>query len=267
MASMELKDMEPVENKDFPSDLISQRHPLLVISHGKQHQKKTFFSISSDRHYPGIIPEVENKLICTSSFGWLVLREDSHECCVLNLESREKIQLPALDMNSSFCILTASPSDCNCYIVFIHGKDNKIIFKFCRPGDQEFSSQTFEGFPCSLSSVAFFGGKIICSLYPESFLLTAEIVGSTLQFSDLITKEVPPFVSAPKLLSQSHLVEFSGEMLLVYRFRFISGSCWDMGFTVFKLDFSKRALEEVISIGENAIFLDEDHGICCPATD
>ncbi|WRX24257.1 hypothetical protein QQP08_016744 [Theobroma cacao] len=218
MASMELKDMETVENKDFPSDLISQRHPWLIISHGKQHQKKTFFSISRDRHYPGIIPE--------------------HHLVI--------------------AIVTLSSS---------MEKITKLSLNFVVRVIKEFSSQTFEDFPCSLSSVAFFGGKIICSLYPESFLLTAEIVGSTLQFSDLITKEVPPFVSAPKLLSQSHLVEFSGEMLLVYRFRFISGSCWDMGFTVFKLDFSKRALEEVISIGENAIFLDEDHGICCPATD
>ncbi|EOY10059.1 Uncharacterized protein TCM_025447 [Theobroma cacao] len=241
---------------------ISQPYPWLVISHGKYNQRQTFFSVSQHRYYTKIIPEMRNKLICGSSFGWLVLVDRvSPNCFLLNLSSMETIQLPPLNFKLAIGILTAPPSDPNCRILLIDGNHD---FIFCSPGDSEFSKQKVEDFLYSMTTL---GGKIYCLTLPEYSLLTMEFEGSSLRFTKLntIRNESNIFHIED---NRSYLIEFFGEMLLVCKYLSLKSFEWTHDIGVFKFDFCGREWVEVKSIGDNAIFLTDDfYGTCYPVVD
>ncbi|OMO81925.1 hypothetical protein CCACVL1_12137 [Corchorus capsularis] len=250
---------------------ISQAHPCLFLSHGKQgEERQTFFSISQDQYYSRRLPhEMENKrILCTSSFGWLVLMDDiNHNYSLVNLDSFAKIQLPCFDfdMDSPDSVLvTATPP--RGHIVFIKEHLEKLIFQFCHLGgsdDEEVFTQTFDNIEATcIRSRVVFSGSIFLLKWNWS-LLICDIVGSAIQFSELVV-QVPWMLSAPR--SNCCLIEHLGEMLLVYGHTFHMVS-WHYAFNVFRFDFSTRAWVEVMDIGDYAIFIDHEiqQGICCSA--
>ncbi|OMO84056.1 hypothetical protein COLO4_22268 [Corchorus olitorius] len=252
--------------------LVSQKHtPGLILSHGVQGEKQTFFSISQDQYYTRMIPEMENKIILgsSSSSGWLILMDDdadSSNYFLLNLESLEKIQLP-FDMDyPDHILMTATPP--SGHIVFIQNKDNeKCTLQFYCPDDNQFCTQTLD---FCLGSAAASNGKIFC-LKNDWSIVIIEIVGSNLQLSNLVVQQIPPmFLSIRGRIIRS-LIEHLGEMLLVLgQGLSIFELPWHYDFTVFKLDSSAMAWVEVVDMGEYAIFIDnKSGGICapCPPTD
>ncbi|OMO81991.1 hypothetical protein CCACVL1_12116 [Corchorus capsularis] len=134
-------DMKVVENKrsllSLPP-LISQNTPWLILSHGDQGEKQTFYSISEDQYYTRMIPEMENKIILpsSSSLEWMVLMDyddGKNDYILFNVGTLEKIQLP-FDMDDPYAVLmTATPP--NGHIVFMKAKGNheECIFQFCCP--------------------------------------------------------------------------------------------------------------------------------------
>ncbi|KAM7469334.1 hypothetical protein LguiA_007517 [Lonicera macranthoides] len=109
--------------------------PWLVFFHGKRGQNQTFYSILDGHNHVKNIPCLRRKYICTSSHGWMVLRSmNSDECFLLNPTTMEKIQLPPLDFHFKLCVLSSSPVDPSCTIVFIScPRDDVVTFRFFSP--------------------------------------------------------------------------------------------------------------------------------------
>ncbi|XP_022718508.1 uncharacterized protein LOC111276861 [Durio zibethinus] len=259
---MNMEAIVEVDNERPPYSLpphISQPYPWLVISHGEFDQRQTFFSISQYQYYTKIIPEMRNKQVCCSSFGWLVLLDlVSFDCSLLNLISMETIQLPPFNMKFDTCILTALPSDPNCRILFFNLIEDE--FLFCSLDDCEFSKQKLED--DDVISVTTFGGKTYC-ISSEYCLLTIEFEGSSLRFTKLTVQKTESKLFNFTIQRKNYLVEFFGEMLLVCKIYSPRLCEWASYFEVFRFDFYKREWIEVKSIGNNAIFLtDQCYGSC-----
>ncbi|OMO84049.1 hypothetical protein COLO4_22260 [Corchorus olitorius] len=255
---------------------ISQAHPCLFLSHGKQgEERQTFFSLSQNQYYTRRIPhEMENKrILYTSPSGWLVLMDadDNHNYSLVNLDSFAKIQLPFFDFDidsPDSVLVTATPP--HGHIVFIKEHLEKLVFQFCHLGGsddhhdhEEVFTQTFDHIdPTFIRSRIVFSGRIFLLKWNWS-LLICDIVGSTIQFSELVV-QVPSMLSAK--FSNSCLIEHLGEMLLVYGHTFHIVS-WHYAYNVFRFDFSTRAWVEVMDIGDYAIFINHEieQGICCSA--
>ena len=239
-----------------------QSYPWLVICDGKDKERQTFFSISKNYFYTRTIPEMRNKLIYTSTNGWLVLKDlDSNNLCLLNPTSKEMMQLPRLvDItDDDICILTATPNDPNhqFHVVFIHS--NTCTFYFCQLGDEKFYKQTFEENGSErIYSATFHGGKIHLSIYfgvpAGNLLYTAEFVGREIYFTKLAVEDIDK--SLPFIFGfQTYLIESCGELLFVKRMSFGSYDRKVHSFLIFRMDFSKKAWVQVKNIGERTIFL------------
>ena len=127
--------------------VIPQSYPWLVIRDGKHLERQKIFNLSKDKYYSITIPEMHNKMICTSTNEWLLLNDlDSKDLSLLNLLSMEVVQLPRLESfkDSDVCILSPPTSESNqdSYVMIIHR--SPCTFYFCQPGDEEFSEQEFE---------------------------------------------------------------------------------------------------------------------------
>lgn len=102
-------------NRSSPPN-IPQSYPWFLVRDGIYLERQLFFSISENRFYKKCIPEMYNKEICTHTNGWLVLKDvESLDLCLLNLSSKEVMQLPRLETitDCSVCILSSPPSDPN----------------------------------------------------------------------------------------------------------------------------------------------------------
>lgn len=251
-----------------------QSYPWLVICDGKDKERQTFFSISKNYFYTRTIPEMRNKLIHTSTNGWLVLKDlDSNNLCLLNPTSKEMMQLPRLvDIpvfpDDDICILTATPDDPNhqFHVVFIHSKT--CTFYFCQLGDEKFYKQTFEENGSKyICSATFYGGKIHLSIYfgvPAGDLLyTAEIVGREIYFNKLAVEDIGKSLPITIFGFQTYLIESCGELLFVKRMSFGSYGRKVHSFLIFRMDFSKKAWVQVKNIGERAIFISDRSNISC----
>ncbi|XP_055811603.1 uncharacterized protein LOC129881421 [Solanum dulcamara] len=100
----------------------SAQHPWLVICHGEDLEKQSFFSVSENRYYMRHIHELKEKIICAYAVEWLVLESIySSECYLWNLISNDKIQLPPLPAECEIlkCLLSAPPHDPECQILFL----------------------------------------------------------------------------------------------------------------------------------------------------
>lgn len=239
--------------------LVPQPLPWLVISHGKHNQKQTFFSISENRYYPKVIPEIRNKYIWTLSYGWFLLMDhDSKDAFLWNPISMEKLQLPPVEWPSNetygICIVTSPPFDPNCRVIFINGFLKKLMF--CRPGDLEFVKQEFELCDDVLERVTTFEGKIYGVTRPGYLLVTAEFVGPALQFRQFLREGLPSSSIRPdKKDAHCHLVDCCGELLVV-RMILVYGNNEPADFELFQLDISEKKCTKVESLGQRAIFLE-----------
>ena len=114
-----------------------------------------------NRFYTGAIPELHNKVIYTSTNGWVVLKDlNSMNLCLLNPTSMEMVQLPPLegiDDHQVTCIRLTTPSNLHhqCHVLFID--HSTCMFYFCHLGDENFSKQAFETHrPCYIVDATYY---------------------------------------------------------------------------------------------------------------
>ncbi|XP_065635135.1 uncharacterized protein LOC136069932 [Quercus suber] len=248
------------------SPIIPQPYPWLIICDGKDQERQTLVNIS-DNHFKSMtIPEMRNKSICTSTKEWLVLKDlDSMDLCLLNLTSKEVVQLPRLEstIRTDICILSSPESESihDCHVMFIDG----LTFYFCQPGDKKFSEQVFEfdleGRLVWIPTATMFRGKVyfltIISEGPNE-LFTAEFVNSSLHFTKFTSKNVPMPLH-PEIVD--YLVESSGELLFIEKMR----GGWNfnkiLGFSIFRMDFSSQMWVQQNNIRGQTIFLSQPYGL------
>ncbi|OMO83976.1 hypothetical protein COLO4_22279 [Corchorus olitorius] len=135
-----------MELETSKEEQIPWSHPLAVIRGRKDKDRlqtsTTFYDISTNRCIRKSIPEMRNKIICSSSFyGWLVLKDvDSKEYCLFHLESKNNIKLPSVQPQQGFFFLSSPPTNADCRVVFYDETiDNVVII--CKPGDDKFAIQ------------------------------------------------------------------------------------------------------------------------------
>nr|POF07601.1 hypothetical protein CFP56_59463 [Quercus suber] len=211
--------------------IMPQSYPWLVIRDGKHLERQKNFNISRDKYYPITIPEMHNKMICTSTNEWLLLNDlDSKDLSLLNLLSLEVVQLPRLKSftNSDVCILSPPTSESNqdCYVMIIHRSPCR--FYFCQPGDEECSEQDFEfdleeqeyefG-AMGIFAATMFRGKVyfltrfssidLVSVYA---LFMAEFVGSNLHFTRITREDFPRPSPLEIPTTNDYLIESGGEL-------------------------------------------------------
>jgi len=285
---MRLEEYKNEESKySLPPDF-AQPHPWLVICHGNNMQKQTFFSISEDRYYVYTIPELQNKRICAYADEWLVLLDfESRDCCLWNPTSEDKIQLPPVPKYDDLeCLLSAPPYDPECRVVFlIDDTDTDVeipddmnvkqpTLYFCKPGyNQEFHRQDLEPIAGdnNLYLWTSFKKKIYGLTCQRSILVLLDLDID----SGMVT--VTPIVNQPvydysqfldMLCSRGYLIQSScdvDDMLLyvrqLYCGRFMREEVY--GFLIFRFDFVKKAWVKMKNIGETAIFLCNNWGRTC----
>ena len=244
---------------------LCQSRPWLIISHGQDAQRQTFFDISKNYYISKIIPELCDKGIChsCSSYGWLVLKDyTSHDCSLLNLVSMEMIELPPIEYSTSeYCILWLPPSDPNSHLLVVY-KDFLMLW---RPGDTEFVRKEFlfDVEFNSFSTINVHEGNIYALVAPHRDIVKADFKDPIVHFKKLINGEKPTLgLQEGHVFYNSYLVECNDEMLLVYKI--YSASFLSHGvvstFEIFRLDYSKDAWIKVKDIGERTIFLSEYQG-------
>ncbi|XP_065638900.1 uncharacterized protein LOC112026406 [Quercus suber] len=260
--------------------IIPQSYPWLVIRDGKHLERQKIFNISKDKYYSITIPEMHNKMICTSTNEWLLLNDlDSKDLSLLNLHSMEVLQLPRLESftDSDVCILSPPTSESNqdYYVMIIHCSPSR--FYFCQPGDEEFSEQVFE-FDLEeqddefgamwISAATMFRGKVyflttFSRIDPVSVsvLFTAEFVGSNLHFTRITMEGFPQPSPLEIPTTNDYLIESGGELLYICKMR----GGWDakmiLGFIILRMNFLRQAWEEVNNIGGWTLFLSQDRGL------
>lgn len=241
--------------------------PWLLISHGNSNHGHVFYSLSEDRSYVRSIPQLRNKHICTSSHGWMVLRDldNPHGCSLLNIVTMEEIELPHLDFEYRHCIILASPpGHLDCRVVFFESTADYSIIYSCKPGaDQTFHEQDLGIDDNAFHCASVFDGKIYGITLNRHELLVLDFDGPTPEVRTIIVNQklvLSPTTSA----LQCYLVEFCGEIFLVIQiFKGTHVKCTDE-FSIFRSDLSQKAWVEVKSVGENcAILLTHDGcGMC-----
>lgn len=151
-----------------------------------------------------------------------------------------------------------------CHVFFIDA--DKRIFYFCQPGEDKFDKREFRHVDDSyyITYATMFEGKLVFLLF-EDALFTAEFVGSELRFMEFtggqIAKPSPPEIFHFK----TYLIESCGELLYVHKMFIPVHRVY--GFLIFRVDPIKKMWKQVKSIGERTIFLSNDSGISCIATE
>ncbi|KAG5224953.1 F-box/kelch-repeat protein [Salix suchowensis] len=102
--------------------------PWLVFINGSSEENQTFYDISESHCHVKSIPELQGKLVATCSYGWL------------------KIQLPSLTPDFSYdnCVLSSSPDNPECVVMFLDFEIGTLDVTFCKPGDVEWTKQDFK---------------------------------------------------------------------------------------------------------------------------
>ena len=239
----------------------------LMISHGKDRQRQTFFDASKHYYYTRIIPELHNKIVLSSSYGWLVLKDsNSQTCSLLNLVSMEMIWAPPINLNNyKFCILWLPPSNPNCHIFFIF-KDFLMSWK---PGDMKFIKKEFrvevEEY-MSFFTVTVHKGIIYALAEPNSDYVFANFEDEIISFKKLIKRNYFSIgVQEGNPNFDMYLIESCGEILLVNK---IYSECFGnqqvvYNFKIYRIDYSQDGWVAVENIGKQAIFLSNSQGKFC----
>ncbi|KAL6988266.1 hypothetical protein U1Q18_014016 [Sarracenia purpurea var. burkii] len=251
------------ENKNAYSHppLRHQPGPWLVICDEKHQERQTFFSTLENHYYPRIIPDMCSKYIETCNFGWLVLKDCvSDDFFLLNLRSMKKAHLPELKSSFGYmiCILSATPSDPNCRVIFHDRRDN--CASFCRPGDVEYIKQELDDDYMPFAATTFKGKVYWLTLRCDRYsLVVVDFTGQSLHFRGLIKQQC--LVILPEVIcSRYYLIESENELLVVHKIC-LGLSCDVMNFRVLRVEFSKMEWVEVESIGQRTIFLDSNRGM------
>lgn len=221
------------------NQLISQSYPWLIIRDSNDENWKIFFSIAKNKYYKKIIPDLQNKTICACSNGWLVLKDNtSKDCYLLNPISMEKVQLPPLEFEYDFCILSSQPNDSNCHVIFASDWGQQIN-SFWRFGADKFISN-------DLGNDAYFysGGatmlkeKLYCLTKPSNMLAIVNFKSSELEFTHI--GKLPSLKYPGVCCHREYLIESGGELLLVSKLYSGLSTSDIRDFVVFRFDFSRK---------------------------
>lgn len=243
----------PMATTKFP---VSQPScPWLVFNHGEKegYSTQTVVNVAQDYYDVARIPEMRNKLICTSCHGWLVLLDkESFNCFLLNPVSMEKIMLPQVSQVIPFitCILSSAPTGPDCAVIFLRSKTPCVTF--LRLGESEWIEQDLISEEIIRQAIVC-GGKIYGFNFP-GYLCTVKIVGSNLVVTQLGVEEIPMYTIPDAFRRWFRLVESCGELFAVVKY-YLGGTMKTRHIEVYKMDFPRLAWTKVESLGNRAFFL------------
>ena len=242
-----------------------QSHPWLIFCHGKHKQRQTFYSVSESRYYVKIIPELRNKRICCSCYGWLLLKDlDTHIYSFINPHSMEKIQLPQTSLRIKSYILLCPPDDPH-RIFFFVSEDNLFLIWYGH-------IKIFMDFYIELEDendeigVAVPHGRYVYGLTHHGMKLVKmkNKPLSPIRFENSIIKEsLLQYRRHFSLPFKTYMAISCNEIMVVVQTYSINGAILD--FQIFRADFAKRTWEEVNNIGNRTIFLSShgEYDKCC----
>ncbi|KAL3536187.1 hypothetical protein ACH5RR_004648 [Cinchona calisaya] len=242
--------------------------PWLMISHGKNEDRHTFFSIVKNRYHSKRITEMQNKYVWSSSWGWWIVNDfQTGDCFLFNPRTTEKIQLPPLepicpiDSCWNVCILSAPPNDPKCHILFVY-IDKDCVAYFGQPGDEEFVKQKLDGqlqsaTTCGENVYGMMNGRVLVNItFGERTIQLTEIRGGLL-----------PKASFPEtLISCRCLLESGGELLYVVKILSSSFFTEVISIKIFRWDWESRWIE-LDTIGDQVIFINHRWGMSSSVVD
>ncbi|PIN25920.1 hypothetical protein CDL12_01334 [Handroanthus impetiginosus] len=253
----------------LPPPDCNKGQPWLVVSHGQQLQRQSFYTILKHRYMTRIIPDMRNKQVLPTSFGWLALIDvTTQECCLMNMSSMDKIQLPRLGLKSIKnryfrCTLSKPPGDPDCHVLLVSTTQNLLLF--CRIGDEKFVSRRNAFQDDKLAATTNFQGKIYAWMSKSSNLVTLDFAGNDVWLDTLGNDnrkgEWP--LSSNSSPWDYELMESYGKLLMVQKI-YSFGEI--IHFKIFKIDPSVMACEELQSIGNRNIFLSNFGSMCVSAS-
>ncbi|KAJ4845074.1 hypothetical protein Tsubulata_045517 [Turnera subulata] len=137
---MEADSTEEQHSRHRPPVLGSS--PWLIYAHGKGLCNQVFYNLSERSYHVRRIPEMQQKEILTSLYGWLLLLDvRTRDLTLLNPRSMQKIQLPPFKyFHKYWCFLLSHPPDDPSSVVMCLKNGNAQIVMFCKPGDLEWTS-------------------------------------------------------------------------------------------------------------------------------
>lgn len=223
-----------------------------------------------------LLPEAQGKR-CFETLGWFLTVSETRDMNLLHPFTRVQIPLPRISTSTKFCTIqkavlsscprVSSKENNNFELVVIDGGQ----LKFWKPGEKAWTSiETPRG---RINDIAYCKGQFyavgwkkifVCDIGgPDVTTVTAQVVGA-IPIEILETNE--PFI-----------VESNGEVLIVFQDRYVGiediyiggiprGANRSRSFAVFKMDLSNGGLEELESLGDNALFLGRNASISVRAS-
>ncbi|KAL6012073.1 hypothetical protein ACLOJK_002548 [Asimina triloba] len=192
--------------------------PWLVFPNENREKSITFFNVSDGSCEVRNKKEMHRTNRRTSYYGWLVLKDQSGNFCLLNSVSRQKVQLArSLNLGDSIpCILLSStPTDPGCEVVFLCFRNHS--FSRCHPSGGKWIRRK-----CNVEE-GNRGDSISCAIYCNGKLYAYTLRGNLgivdVDGDPVITCVVAGGPSMPPAVqvSSKYLVESLGEMFLVHR--------------------------------------------------
>ncbi|KAJ9159340.1 hypothetical protein P3X46_024850 [Hevea brasiliensis] len=270
------------------------RTPWLLLPGNQEHHARCFFSLEDNKVYQ--IKNISNLFgddawCVGSSHGWLVLLDDEAKPFLLNPFSQVRIQLPTIErfvflVHKSYfikvlrkgfitrAILSSDPSHDNNYVVvLILGYVSRLAFY----------KKGVSGWTISNGA-----SRKYCDIIYCNDLFYALTLDNSIEVWDfhaslpIKNREIHPSVprkimEATECLRsphccQSHLVESSGDLLLVLRYLGKEGKLWvcpyrTQNFHVYRLDSNDPNWVEVDNLKNEVLFLAGNHSMSLSAQD
>ncbi|KAJ6291318.1 hypothetical protein OIU76_023391 [Salix suchowensis] len=240
--------------------------PWLVFINGSSEENQTFYDISESHCHVKSIPELQGKLVATCSYGWLVITGYliSDDCFLLNPISTKKIQLPSLTPDFSYdnCVLSSSPDNPECVVMFLDFEIGTLDVTFCKPGDVEWTKQDFklhdEDDSDCVRSVGVHKGDICILTWYEHLYFVKFDKSYSITLVDLkVDDNTCPTTRKLHSRFPTYLVETCGELLRLHcyiRHRQVV-DIW-----VYKLDFDEKVWTRIKELKDQAIFIGSSGG-------
>nr|GMC73486.1 F-box/kelch-repeat protein At1g57790-like [Ipomoea batatas] len=228
--------------------------PWLLYYKGKRSNTQLFFNIIS-KEDTWEIKNMPNKVVCTNSHGWMVMRNpnrNSSVCFLLKLATMEKIMLPPLNLKTwNYCILTSPPSDPTCIVGFFHL--NRLTFWHL--GEKIWREHKFDVGDDAMDYIVYCEGKFYCMNLNHDTIMEVMVLNDHKCEMKQLKVEKPRWWDALGTMTfASYLIESLGEIFLVTIL--FAGIFADkiVEICVFKLDFKKLEWKRVKSLGDQRVF-------------
>ncbi|KAJ6349088.1 hypothetical protein OIU77_006641 [Salix suchowensis] len=240
--------------------------PWLVVIPGSGEEGQTFYDISESHCHVKNIPELQDKVVATCSYGWLVIAGYliSDDCFLFNPISTKKIQLPSLAPVFSYdkCVLSSPPDDPGCVVMLLSFDIGTVRVLFCKAGDVEWTRQVLklhdEDGSDYVRSVGVHKGDIYILTWYEHLYLVKFDNSSSITLVDLkVDDSTCPTTAKFYCRFPTYLVETCGELLRLHcniRHRQV------LDIWVYKLDFEEKVWTRVKELKDQAIFIGSSSG-------